>query len=187
MPLLSAASSCLFNKQSSRREKRGRQSKGRDERREGGIDGGRGEWERCGHDLTFTHLTIQKVIFLHQRLTWRCMRNIIFPQELSFTDGFLLLSSLPQRISNPGYCVCEAVCVCVSFSVYIVYLLVWAYEWSSKARDENKSKKNKRTRSKARKGFLRVFVFACSCDCTGLKEEMKRTAGGMRGGGREGG
>lgn len=70
---------------------------------------GEANGKRCGCDLTFTHLTIQKVIFLHQRLTQRCVRNIIFPQEPSFTDGFPLLSSLPLCIPHTGYCVCSCV------------------------------------------------------------------------------
>lgn len=129
LPLLSAASSCLFNKQSSRQEEREKQSKAERE----GIDDGWGEWKRHSRDLTFTHLTIQKVIFLHQRLTQRCMRNIIFPQELSFTDGFPL-SGTCQRAHFQRW----VVYVCVSYIMYC--LLIWMYEYCKKFAGHEKEK-----------------------------------------------
>ena len=125
LPLLSVASSCLFNKQSSRPKEK--EEQGKKERREWGIDGGWGEWKCCGRDLTFTHLTIQIVIFFHQRLSLRCIRNIIFSQELSFTEGFPLLSSLPPFISNSGYSV--HVCVCVCFPEKATTCCVRRVEW----------------------------------------------------------
>lgn len=144
----------------------GREEKG------GDVDGGWGEWAHCGRDLTFSHLTIQKVISLHQ--------TALHEKHYLSTGAIIHRWLPPSQQSATMHFKHWILCMWTGVSLWTVQD-VW------RRRRERQENKRKWTCLQKDSFIILLFVSYAYSGVEGKSKRMTRTAGGMRGVGGGGG
>lgn len=134
LPLLSAASSCFFNKQSSRREKR---EKGRARGR------GRDWWWVRQMGALWPWSNVYPLNHSKSHLLPSAPHSVLHGKHY-LSIGTIIHRWLPcsQQPATMHFQEWQC-CVCVYFSVCTRCLPVWACEWCSKFQEEEKQKEKK--------------------------------------------